>query len=252
VYQDSFPGVRFLAHAGTRADLIGMGRQNRAEQVRYAPAAADRYERLLDAGLGIDSTTASPSEAAAVRSALTIIRQYVAENDGHREILPDTITGSHQKLVTGGRTIELHWFGRGNTRGDVVVYLPRERVLATGDLLVAPIPFAFNAYPGEWIAVLDSVAALGGAVLVPGHGPVMRDLEYLHTVRSALTAAREEARAAAGRGATVEAVLDAVTLESFRAAMAGHDKWLNTMFQMFFRGPVVRRSYEEAERGGLE
>jgi len=160
VYQDSFPGVRFLAHANTPADLIGLGRPNRGDQVRYAPAAADRYQRLLEAGLGLDSTAASPAEAAAVTSALGIIRQYVAEHSGYREVLPEGITGAGQTLVTEGRTIELRWFGRGNTRGDLVVYLPDQGIAATGDLLVAPIPLGFNSYPSEWIAVLDSIAAL--------------------------------------------------------------------------------------------
>lgn len=41
-----------------------------------------------------------------------------------------------------------------------VVWLPQDRVVATGDVVVAPIPFAFNAFVGGWVAVLDSIGAL--------------------------------------------------------------------------------------------
>ena len=252
VYRDSFPDVRFLAHANTRADLIALGRANRAGQVQYAPTAADRYERLLGMGLGTDSTAASAAERESLTSALRIIRGYVAENADYREVLPDTIVGAHHTLVSGGRTIALHWFGRGNTRGDLVVHLPAQGIVATGDLLVAPIPFGFNAYPSEWIATLDSVAALRPRIIVPGHGPVMRDLDYLAAVRGALVGARDATRAAAARGATVEEALRAVTLDHARAELAREDAWLGKLFDRFFRDPVIRRLYAEAMTGALD
>jgi cyclase len=252
VYQDSFPGVRFLATANTRADLIAMGRPNRAGQIQYGPPALARYQRLLDMGLGIDSLPASDAERASVTSAIALFSQYVEESPGYREVLPDTIAGSRMTLVRGGRTIELRWFGRGNTRGDLVTWLPRERIVSTGDLLVAPVPFGFNSYPSEWIAVLDSVAALHPAVLVPGHGPVMRDLSYLRTVQGMLRAARDQTRAAVAKGLSVEDTRAAVTLDDWRARVAGDEKWMNTLFHQFFLGPVVGRLYDEAKTGPLK
>src|SRR6185503_611457 len=85
IYQDSFPAARFIAHPNTREDLITLGRPNRQGQVRFGPQALARFQRLLDMGLGIDSTPASPAEAAAVRNAIRIFSRYVAENAGFRE-----------------------------------------------------------------------------------------------------------------------------------------------------------------------
>ncbi len=252
VYQDSFPGVKFLATAQTRADLIALGRPNRTGTVENAPPAVEHYARLLAMGLGIDSLPASELEKKSVTSALAIMRQYVAESGGFREVLPDSMTGRSITLRRGRRVIELHWFGRGNTRGDLVTWLPQEKIVSTGDLIVAPIPFGFNAYPSEWIAVLDSVAALGPAILVPGHGPVMRDLTYLRTVQQALQAAREGTRAAVERGVTAQDVQRAVPLDDWRVRMADDEKWLNTLFRQFFKGPVVARLYEEAKNGALK
>ena len=246
VYQDSFPGVQFLAHANTREDLIARGRPNREGQVRFAPPAADRMERLLSMGLGPDSTPATPMERESVASALRIIRQYLAEQAGYREVLPDSGTGALTVLAEGGRRIEIHWFGRANTRGDVVTWLPREGIASSGDLLVAPMPFAFGSYPSEWIAVLDSLRALHPRVIVPGHGPVMRDLSYLSQVRRMLALARDSAYAARARGVPADSVVALVRLDQLRDELAGSEKWLRWAFGYFFRTPAVMRAYEEA------
>ena len=252
VYQDSFPGVRFIAHRDTRMELIDKGRPNRTGQVRGAGPAADRFARLLAMGLGGDSTPATPVESAALSSAVSIIRKYIAENEGYREVLPDSLVNRSLTLRDGGRTIELHWFGRANTRGDIVTWLPKEGVVSTGDLLVAPIPFAFNSYPSEWIHVLDSVRALKPRVIVPGHGPVMRDVSYLDTVQRMLVTARDAVRSAVAAGMSADSMASTVRLESLRDEVAGQEKWMRTMFGMFYRRPILARLYEEAKSGSLK
>jgi len=132
------------------------------------------------------------------------------------------------------------------------VFLPAEGVVATGDLVGAPVPFGFGSYPSEWIAVLDSVDALGGSTFVPGHGPVLRGPSYLRLVRSALAVARERTRAAAAHGDSLPQVLRAVPLDDIRAEFAGADPWKSALFDRFFREPVVSRLYEEATRGSLQ
>ena len=254
VYADSFPGVRFLAQANTRTDLVERGRPNRDAQVRFAPAAADRIERMLALGLAPDSSKLVDGEGASLSSAVRIVRQYVAEHAGFREVLPDSLVDREATLVRGHRRIEVRWFGRANTRGDLVVFLPAERVVATGDLVGAPVPFAFGSYPTEWIAVLDSVDALSGGAgtFVPGHGPVLRGPSQLRLVRRALAEARERTRAAAARGDSLPQVLRAVPLDDLRAEFAGADPWKSALFDRFFREPVVSRLYEEATRGSLQ
>jgi cyclase len=246
-YRDTFPNVRFIAHTNTRVDLIERGRPNRAGQVRGAPPALDPFDRLLAMGLGADSTPVTELERASLSSAVRIMRRYVAENAGYTEVLPDSTFDRSLTLRGGGRTIEVRWFGRANTRGDAVTFLPAERIVSTGDLIVAPIPFAFGSYPTEWIAVLDSIKALNPRVVVPGHGPVMRDLAYVNTVQRMIRTARGETAAAAARGLTADSALAAVRLDALRNEIAGEEKQLRAMFASFFRRPIVGRAYEEAK-----
>lgn len=252
VYQDTFPLVHFIAHRNTREDLINKGRENRALQVQYAPPVANRLDRLLSLGLGGDSTPATPMERASLTSAVRIIRQYVAESQGYREVLPDKLVDRRLTLTDGGRTIDVRWFGRGNTTGDVVTYLPKEAIVSTGDLVVAPMPFGFGSYPSEWIAVLDSVEALRPRVIVPGHGPLMRDLGYVKTVQRMLATARDSARAAMALGLNADSAVAIVRMDALRAEVAGDEKWMKWAFDNFFRRPVMGRAYEEAKSGPLK
>jgi glyoxylase-like metal-dependent hydrolase (beta-lactamase superfamily II) len=245
VYRDTFPNVRFVMHANTAADLATIGDDNRRGQVQGSRPIADRFERLLAMGLGIDSTPVSPAERASVSNAIRIIRDYVAESPGFRAISADD-TVRERLVLPGAPRVDVMWFGRANTRGDLVVQVPDQRVVATGDLVVAPVPFGFGSNPAEWVMVLDSVVALRPAVVVPGHGPVMRDLGYVQRVRRMLARVRDEVGASVAQGDTLSAVRGAVTLDDERRAMTADEKWMNYLFRNFFLAPVVQRAYEQA------
>ena len=79
-------------------------------------------------------------------------------------------------LDLGDRRVELRHLGRGHTSGDIVVWLPEERILFAGDLVEAQAaPYMGDSYPGAWsTSTLDAVAALGASHLVGGRGPVVR------------------------------------------------------------------------------
>ncbi|MBA2263764.1 MAG: MBL fold metallo-hydrolase [Chloroflexi bacterium] len=86
----------------------------------------------------------------------------------------DTLT-----VDLGNRTVELRYLGRGHTSGDLVVWLPEERILFAGDLVEAQAaPYMGDAHVADWsTTTLDNVAALQATQLVGGRGPVVRDEE---------------------------------------------------------------------------
>jgi len=104
-------------------------------------------------------------------------------------------------LELGGERFEIRHAGPSHTPEDVVVFLPRLRVLFAGDLVFrARIPFVGQADSRRWIAALDALIPLRPALVVPGHGPLSRepvpDLELtrdylLHLRRAMGDAARE-------------------------------------------------------------
>jgi glyoxylase-like metal-dependent hydrolase (beta-lactamase superfamily II) len=73
--------------------------------------------------------------------------------------------------------LELRYCGRGHTAGDIVAWLPRQRIVFAGDLVESQAAlYTGDAFHDEWASsTLDNVAALGAEVLVGGRGAVARD-----------------------------------------------------------------------------
>jgi glyoxylase-like metal-dependent hydrolase (beta-lactamase superfamily II) len=68
--------------------------------------------------------------------------------------------------------VRFYFFGWAHTRGDGFVYLPREKVLCTGDAAVnGPYTFTADANVGNWPKVIHSAQVLNALYVLPGHGP---------------------------------------------------------------------------------
>jgi len=170
-----------------------------------------------------------------VKDALAQLDATIAEMQG---VVFQSATITFDRNLTvdlGGREVEIEYLGKGNTAGDAVVYLPKEKIVAAGDLLAAPIPNLYDGYPVEWIETLNALAQLDAATIVPGHGPVMHDKSYIYLVRDLLQSAVDQmnAKLSQTRPAmmqTLDDVKDSVDLSAFRQRFAGSDKDLGSVF----------------------
>lgn len=104
-------------------------------------------------------------------------------------------------LVLGGTEFRIVHAGPAHTPEDLVVYLPRRKLLLAGDLVFrARIPFVGQADSGAWIKALDKLLAFDTDLIVPGHGPVSRDAredlqltrDYLVFLRASMAQAAQE------------------------------------------------------------
>src|SRR5262249_39461563 len=92
------------------------------------------------------------------------------ELDGARLVPPDLTFADALTVRLGAREVRIAFLGKGNTEGDAVVSVPDARVVVTGDLLVAPVPYGYGCHPAEWIATLKRLMAenAGASAIVPG------------------------------------------------------------------------------------
>jgi cyclase len=112
--------------------------------------------------------------------------------------------------------VEIRNRGRANSPDDVTVYLPEEKVLFTGDILVHPVPYAMQSHPTHWASALRELEALPVSAIVPGHGPVFRDHAYTRQVRELVETALQRVTDAALRGLNNEQVQTEVKLDDLR------------------------------------
>ncbi len=116
------------------------------------------------------------SETAALR--LEASRRELAPwvDEKTRLVPADRWIDADTVLEIGGERVEVRHAGPSHTPEDLVVFLPRRRVLFAGDLVFrGRIPFVGQADSRQWIAMLDRLIAMDPAVLVPGHGPASRE-----------------------------------------------------------------------------
>jgi cyclase len=102
-------------------------------------------------------------------------------------------------LHRGSREIRLLYLGRGHTDTDVVVFLPKERIVCTGDLMESVVSYMGDSYPEEWIGTLERLKAVDFDTVMPGHGVVFKGKtkitafqNYLKDVVTQVTALRKQ------------------------------------------------------------
>lgn len=164
------PDVTVIAHEYTRSKLAA-GDSTRGRS----------YEMFITAGLSAriadlkaKLASAPAADRAGLQSQLAIAETQVAGTQAIR-VAPPTLTFTdHLTLVRGGREIRLLYLGRGHTGGDIVVFLPKERAVITGDLLVEGTSYIGDGFTADWPATLERLRALDFDVTLPGHGAPFR------------------------------------------------------------------------------
>ena len=88
-------------------------------------------------------------------------------------VLPHLTFTGPLTLRAGGKLVELHSFGPAHSGCDTVVWLPDERVLFAGDLVMSGVtPFVLTGSVAGLRAALARLREFDAAIIVPGHGPV--------------------------------------------------------------------------------
>jgi glyoxylase-like metal-dependent hydrolase (beta-lactamase superfamily II) len=113
-------------------------------------------------------------------------------------------------------------------------------------------PYSFGSWLREWTQTLGKLKALGAIALVPGHGPVLRDSQYVDTLIGLVEETRAQVQAAVKEGSSLDDTRKKVDLGSYRRKLAGNDYWRQRAFDEFFFGPAVGQAYKEARGETME
>ncbi len=148
----------------------------------------------------------------------------------------DIVFDQEYELDLGGLTARMLALGANHTRGDVGIWVERDRVLFSGDVAMSAQPAFASPYSSinQWLASLDRLEALKPAVIVPSHGP-LGDLTFIQGYRGYLREIAQRTAAEKKAGRTAEAAVENVT-----AAMAGSYPDRNRL------GGAIRAAYQAA------
>lgn len=203
VYTRAFPEVKVIAHERTRALMAGPAIEfNRpgleAQLPRYLAGIEQRIAKT-------ETTTPMPPELPRLKRALEDGRFFLEQKKAVQHTLPTLTFANTLTLMMGEREIQVRHHDRAVTPGDAFLYLPKEKIVITGDLLVNPISFALSSYPTGWLRTLEHVDGLDATLMVPGHGEPLRDKTLLRATMAVFRELLTQGAAARARGLDADA-----------------------------------------------
>lgn len=234
-----FPNIAIVV--GSRATLIvdtGLGAKNGATVARVAAKLAPHNAKLFLTTTHFHPEHATgepgfPSGTILIRDAaqqeemdqhgaemIDMFRGMSAQN---KELLagvelrqPDVTYDREATVDLGGVTARLLWLGAAHTKGDELTLIEPDNTLISGDVVQnRTIPFIFGdgGTPSSWLGVLDKIAALNVAHVVPDHSPpgdgslVAAERELITAIRLQALALKRQGIAADAAGQQVSATL---------------------------------------------
>lgn len=249
-YRKQWPQVEFISHPVTRANILQRDVPDfRRNQDSIYPAQVRALEKTLRTGALSNGTPLDSAARREFTESLALYRFFLRDTRGLRHEAATITVDRELTLHRGKREIVLRWLGRGNTAGDLVVHLPNEGILATGDLVVSPIPFGFESYAFEWPTTLRALAQLNATTIVPGHGYLMKDMGYAELVATMLDSLGAGVRRGVAEGLSLDSIRARLPLAQLRARFTNGDRTLERGLDGLFVQPIVEAAWNELHTG---
>ena len=224
----AWPGVVIVSSEATRANMTGA-------PIVYIKTYARDYQGMVDYGAAQSKHAKLPPEVRREwQHVVDIGPAMVASYEGLRAYPARLVYRDSISLPDDEVPLEIAFLGKANTDGDVVLWAPRQRVLATGDIVVHSIPYASASYPGSWLGVIDKLKAYAFAFLVPGHGSIQTDRNYLDKLQAAILDIKMQVEPLAAKGESLNEVRKAMQFSRQQDEFAGNNAWNRSQMRGFF------------------
>ena len=170
------------------------------------------------------ASEADPQRKATLESQLAAQQATLAVYSGNFPLQPPTVTVKQSmSLWSGAKEFQILYLGRAHTAGDVVVYVPSERAVASGDILFkSMVGWQGDAFPNDHPATLDALKKLDIDLVLPGHGDHIQGRANIDTaianMQSYLREEWRQASEAKAQGATPDAALQKIDMSRFKEA----------------------------------
>jgi glyoxylase-like metal-dependent hydrolase (beta-lactamase superfamily II) len=243
---ENYPGAEVITHEFTARALKSPLNAFTPPDEETNRQTRTRIETALAAGRRSNGDPVTPGMRAYYEDVLNYFDLINAEQRRFKVAEPTKTFTDEMTIDLGGRKAVLKHLGPANTNGDIVLHLPKEKIVATGDIVVRPTPYGFFSHPRSWVAVLRKLKAMGARTIVPGHGEIMTDTAYLDLLGETLSFVADEVDRLAAEGKSQEEVRAALDWTKIEKKMTGGDPTLAIFFDGWFKTPIVEAEYKIA------
>ena len=242
---EAWPGATIVAHDETARIGETWAQYYTQRVLATLPATQKRAANEAATGTTADGRALSSYELTVAKAQHANADRLERKFRESRYMLPTRTFDRELKLDLGGRSVDVIHPGRGNTPGDTIIWLRDLGVIATGDLLVHPVPYGFNSFPASWMYAMEWLRETRATTLLPGHGPVQRDQQYISTVEELLKDVVRQVRACVAKNLSLDETRKAVDLSRWRTLLVTDDE-RRYSFATNFEAPIIERAWREA------
>ena len=206
------PEVQIIAHDYVRTAIATFDVLNRepfiTSQKTAVPARIDALTKQIATEKDPQKKAALQKDLAAAQTTLNRAKGDQADSAERHVLVEDGAA------LRGSREIQLLFLGRGHTGGDTVVFLPRERIVCTGDLMESRLAYMGDAFFDEWVTTLGALKNLDFGLVLPGHGAPFSDKGLITAFQSYLSDITAKVAGLRAQGLTADQAASRVDLTS--------------------------------------
>jgi len=247
--QAAFPQVRVFAHPHSRDFIVATQDRWLKRRVSMVPNIRKAVDDALSKDQDLSGRPLIKEEKAWLQKGLTIADQLDRENNRTAYVIPNATFEDHMTLYMGGKEIQFLHLGNAHTAGDIIMWLPQEKIVATGDIVTGPIPLMPSPYTNDYVGVLNQIKALGFKTLVPGHGLVEYDSQYIDLLIDTIQTVSTQMKSLVAQGLSEEAAIAKVDLSSVEKRFTHGDPFLTNRFQDYVASSALLEAVYLVETG---
>lgn len=171
------PGIQVIGHEFTRKALLGPEARTGITFTYFTTPMPSRIEGLKKQLAG----ETDPQKRATLERSIASQEATLAVYSGNFPLSAPNITVKREmSLWSGMKEFRIMWLGRAHTAGDLVVYVPSERVAASGDIVFkGMIGWQGDSFPNDQPATIDALGSLDIDLLLPAHGDSIQGKEAI-------------------------------------------------------------------------
>lgn len=231
----AWPATRIIAAEGALDGMeTMMTKRTRfdAPDPALEAARAERFSGYIETYDGQAADEAlSDGERRAAADAAAVLRFRVDGYKGSYIERPTELVKDTLSIADAQTPIDIMFLGRGNSQGDLVVYIPEQKVAIVGDLIVQPVPYGYSSYPKDWAETLRKLDTMDFTLMLPGHGEPVQDRLYLRLVLWSIEDIRMQTARLVADGLSLEDVKERIDYSAHRKKWAPHNPgyWLDAI-----------------------
>jgi glyoxylase-like metal-dependent hydrolase (beta-lactamase superfamily II) len=247
----AFPNAGIFAHPFSREQISSTQEKWLKRRVSMVPNIRKAVDAALSKNLDLSGRPLIADEKTWLVNGLGATDALDRENNRTTYVIPDATFTDSMTLHLGGREIQFLHLGNAHTAGDIVLWLPQDRVVATGDVVTAPVPLMPSPYTNDYPAVLAKIKALDFRILVPGHGLVQHDTAYVDLLLDTFRIVSSQMKALVAQGATKDDAIARIDFAAVEGRFTHGDPFLTNRFRDYVATALPAATYDVEKGTGV-